>query len=655
MIFTTFFVYKCIVRDICIKKIYNLYYNKSKIEVMHIIIGDKKIKSFPIFLILFSFLLIIGYAQISDTELEISGTAEILKTIYITNVSYSSDNNANVSNSSINNYYRTILNSTIGLNDDPDSSITYAITITNLGEKTKKYVETTYDENFYNNEDIVFEINGISPGDEIATNESITFNITFKYKDNIVSNDKILNSILNFKFEDDYVDPFPIVFSQEGACTFNGENHNITGSECSDYTDYDYLDTGIALFSEDNYQKDFEIYFEIDEYSSSGQIFQATLVNSKLENESYGYPGFAYRVSGNNFELTSSVAPNVPRASVLKPSASITKVKIVRKDMVLYYSINDEGFIQVQNLSQFNHPFDVTTTFGASIDGNGDPFRYFIGTLSNIYIKLGEMEEIESSFIINLNPNGGTVSQTSVLVSEGNPVGNLPTPVFEGFTFLGWYTEETGGSLVTSSTVPNSSTTYYARWETNAIMDEVYTLNAECTFNGANANITGSGCSEYLNVKYINTGIKLFDEANYMKDFDISFDVINYDPSAQESGQQQVFMNAKYELTSVNWPGFVIRRKGATNDVEIASRYGSSSVTRSISASSLTSIRVARINRKLYYSFNGGDLIFLQDLNNMTQRFDTPLTFGAAIDAETGEPFRYIKATIANISVQVEE
>ena len=620
---------------------------------MHIIIGDKKIKSFPIILLLFSFLLVIGYAQISGSSLNISGTAEIEKTIYITNVSYLSDNNANVSNSTINSYYRTILNSTVELNNDPDSSITYAITVTNLSEVTKKYVETVYDENFYSNEDIIFEISGISPGDEVDPNESVTFNITFKFKDNIVSDNRVLNSILNFRFEDEYIDSFPIVFSQEGACTFHGENQNITGSECSEYANNDYIDTGIALYSQENYQKDFEIYFEVDEYNPSGQVYQATLVNSKLENSALGYPGFTYRKNDNNLEFTSGAVPGVAKASVTRPASSISSVRIVRKDMILYYNINDTGFMQVQNITTFNSPFNLSTTIGASIDSSGNPFRYFVGTLSNIYIKLGEMQEIESSYIINLNASGGIVHPTSIIVNEGDPVGNLPTPFFDGFTFEGWYTEENGGSLVTSSTIPESSTTYYARWQESEELEEVFTLNAACTFNGSTQNITGTGCSEYSNVKYIDTGIKLFDEANYQKDFDISFDIIDYDPSIQESGPQQVFMNAKYELTSANWPGFVIRRRGETNDIEVTSRIGSSSVAKYKAESSVTSVRVARVNRKLYYSFNGGDLALLQDLTNMTQRFDTTLTFGAAINADTGEPFRYLKATIANISVQV--
>ena len=45
-------------------------------------------------------------------------------------------------------------------------------------------------------------------------------------------------------------DPFPTVWSQMGKCVFN--NGTISGSECQDYINDDFIDTGIALYSNDN-------------------------------------------------------------------------------------------------------------------------------------------------------------------------------------------------------------------------------------------------------------------------------------------------------------------------------------------------------------------------------------------------------------------
>ena len=70
-----------------------------------------------------------------------------------------------------------------------------------------------------------------------------------------------------------------------------------------------------------------------------------------------------------------------------------------------------------------------------------------------------------STYTITLNPGDGTVTPTSVTVTAGQPVDNLPTPTNGIYTFDGWYTEETGGVLVEEGvTIPTGSTTYYARW-----------------------------------------------------------------------------------------------------------------------------------------------------------------------------------------------
>lgn len=68
---------------------------------------------------------------------------------------------------------------------------------------------------------------------------------------------------------------------------------------------------------------------------------------------------------------------------------------------------------------------------------------------------------------VTLNPEGGTVSPTSITVTKKQPYGTLPTPVREGYHFLGWYSTQSGGSLVTSSTIVTAAGdhTLYARWE----------------------------------------------------------------------------------------------------------------------------------------------------------------------------------------------
>ena|GEM_PF-4564728 len=68
---------------------------------------------------------------------------------------------------------------------------------------------------------------------------------------------------------------------------------------------------------------------------------------------------------------------------------------------------------------------------------------------------------------VTFNANGGSVSPASRNIQAGTTVGTLPTPTRTGFTFVGWFTAQTGGTQVTANTVVNGNVTYWARWTAN--------------------------------------------------------------------------------------------------------------------------------------------------------------------------------------------
>ena len=72
-----------------------------------------------------------------------------------------------------------------------------------------------------------------------------------------------------------------------------------------------------------------------------------------------------------------------------------------------------------------------------------------------------------STVTVTWDYNGGYGSTTSSSKTVGGTMGTLPEPnARTGYSFAGWYTTSTtGGSKIsTSTTVPTSNTTYYARW-----------------------------------------------------------------------------------------------------------------------------------------------------------------------------------------------
>jgi len=160
-------------------------------------------KLFPILILVATLFMGIGYASINSISLNINGEviAKAQDGIYITEVNYVSDVNANLEKSKILNAYQTNLSSNIVLSDtNSNSSATYEITIYNSTDYDYQFdgVEYLLGEDTYNNENIIFELDGLQIGDSLKTNKEITFTITFKYNSQIINNK--LKSFLNFKF-----------------------------------------------------------------------------------------------------------------------------------------------------------------------------------------------------------------------------------------------------------------------------------------------------------------------------------------------------------------------------------------------------------------------------------------------------------------------
>ena len=265
--------------------------------------------------------------------------------------------------------------------------------------------------------------------------------------------------------------PFPIVFSEQGACTFNGTDSNITGDECSNYHNKEYIDTNIALYSESNYNKDYEIGFNIDSFDLNNQLRQSTLVNTKNELGNNISAGLVFRFYESSSQLELSQYINSTQAKVLGNSDDISKVVIVRKNGNYYYSFNDGFYKLLQEKIEPPDMHNVTTWFGSSRDSAGEPIRQFKGTLSNMYIRLGSYDS--DNYTITFDPNGGIVSESSRTRKGLEALGDLPTPTKDNARFIGWYTKPVGGDKVEKSSLISKSVTLYAHWASTGSIVEV--------------------------------------------------------------------------------------------------------------------------------------------------------------------------------------
>ncbi len=165
---------------------------------------------------------------------------------------------------------------------------------------------------------------------------------------------------------------YKTLYEHKDRITFDGTNH---------------INTGIKLFNQDNINKDFRIEFVVNRIESNEA--QATLLNAKDESGS-PWPGICLRYYDINYRYLELSASSTTKKSKEILVSNNNRIIFKRKNKKIYYSINDEYYKEINDFSDIPWLFEVPLTFGCSLDGNGNPFRFFKGTLSEIKVEIEE-------------------------------------------------------------------------------------------------------------------------------------------------------------------------------------------------------------------------------------------------------------------------
>ena len=231
--------------------------------------------------------------------------------------------------------------------------------------------------------------------------------------------------------------------------------------------------------------------------------------------------------------------------------------------------------------------------------------------------------------------NGGTNPENVVTGFKSIDEIPLPIPTKSQYIFDGWYdNDEFAGTKYTSTDqLEYEDVTLYAKWKVNVVVDENYRYDGEYVFTGSN---------------YINTNICLYSDENINRNFLISFDIIEVDP---DNVNHNTLLNSMNESGSP-WYGNNVKvsGSGSSKSVKFESNSNTSSTGDVFIPSSVKNVRVIRIDHKLYYSFDRGPCIKINDYTGFTGTFDIPVMFGASLDGKL-KPFRYFTGTLANMSV----
>ena len=173
---------------------------------------DKKIKNYRKFYLIAIFiatiLMSIGYARVESVTDTLAGRVSAVKTtgIFIYDATINASSPANVYDSNISIMYSTMMQSRVVLNDNVNSTLTMNITIYNKSDDDVYFDNTVYGDNFYDNNNIDFTLNGLTHGQKLAKDANVSFTITFKYTDaykgsNPSTFTNTLNSYIGFIFK----------------------------------------------------------------------------------------------------------------------------------------------------------------------------------------------------------------------------------------------------------------------------------------------------------------------------------------------------------------------------------------------------------------------------------------------------------------------
>ena len=150
----------------------------------------------------------------------------------------------------------------------------------------------------------------------------------------------------------------------------------------------------------------------------------------------------------------------------------------------------------------------------------------------------------------------------------------------------------------------------------------------------------------------IDTGIQLFTEDYYQKNFEISLDIDNIDQSRFEQTSNKDTIIGSINESGSPWPGTAFRISNKKYEFVGTSGIGTSSKPQIANTAIEKNVKIIRIDEKLYYKVDNTDPVLIKDFEGFNLFFDDTVTLGGALENGVPKPDRYFYGTISNVSIK---
>ena len=186
--------------------------------------------------------------------------------------------------------------------------------------------------------------------------------------------------------------------------------------------------------------------------SSGGETDQPTAAFSLSSDVNYPPK---YHIANTSYKLYGTITSLCGNMTTVKGGIFDTDGKMVYGTTVSVnattFNISQiDNYIAFRNLGVGKYYYRITATNDC---GTYDVINYFFNAVT----------EVPTFFTVTFDANGGQCDTTSLEIISGKTVSALPTPVREGFDFLGWF-DENGGDF-TAETAVTADITVTAKWE----------------------------------------------------------------------------------------------------------------------------------------------------------------------------------------------